>query len=167
MSKKNKKKHETNGSSGHADTTPAPASIPSGATKTGHVYTQSLPVKLDEEQLMAIRVDLTNATMARVGKEAEVAELRDEIKGLKDHEAKLVGQLEKGTEEGEVECQDYLLADQSVQTVRVDTGEVVGEPRAADAEDLQSDMFDEDDVAGTEHHDTPGEEDQELSEDRP
>lgn len=159
-----KKKTEANGTNGHAGTTPAPAD---GIERTERRrFTQDLPCRLSDEKLAEHRASLVAVTTERVETEARVALLREAIKGHKTREESLVGKIQHGTEDAPVECTEYLLPDNSVQTVRNDTGEVVG-VRTADAEDLQDDLFDEDDVPGAEHHDTPGGEEAELSEDHP
>ena len=150
-------KKKTNG---HAESNGAAETMPAEAKKVGQTYSMELQVKLDDEKLAAVRSELTTATVERVNKEAEVAYLRDEIKELKETEAKLVGKLERGSEEGQVYCQDYLLPTNEVQTVRTDTGEVV-RTRTAETDDLQDDLFPEDGL------DEPGEDGAEISEERP
>ncbi|MHB8531709.1 MAG: hypothetical protein ACYDC2_03205 [Solirubrobacteraceae bacterium] len=126
-----------------------PPHAPTGA-KMLRRYTDSLPVALAEDKAADLRTELVAATTQRVGKEAEVSYLREEIKGLKERESSIVGKLEAGSETSDDEVVQYLLPDNSVQAVRVDTGEIV-ESRTASAEDLQEGMFDENDEA-----DAPG-----------
>lgn len=170
MSKKKTKKHETNG---HADTTPAPAttpaSLPAGATEKRR-YTEELDVKNTDAQQAVMAGQLADVILEKGRIEDEKKEamggFNEKLKDLEAREKELAKDVHGGTHKEPVEVVEFLLPDNRIMCVRSDTSEIV-EERVADADDLQEPMFDEDSVPGTEHRDTPGEDEAaELSEDQ-
>lgn len=95
------------------------------ADQLAHVITQRL--QLNEE----------NATKNRAYREARA--------GFDEREKELADAVENNGRFDQVECIEAMLPDNSVRKYRLDTGEIVGEPRAATKEELQPDLFDDDD----------------------
>lgn len=154
MAKKKKiDEQHTNGTTNGAahDTTPPesakatekpelPQSVPPGSTERAR-YTEPLSTALTVEDVADLRARLVAATTERVAKEAEIAVLREAVKGLRGREESLVEQLNDGTREAPVECVEWLTPLNEIVVQRVDTGSII-ERRTATLEDLQQPMFD-------------------------
>ena len=76
----------------------------------------------------------------RMAKRNVLAKFRDEKAQLEENLSELATAVEQHTVTRDVECVDYLERGHIV-TVRQDTLEQVGEPKAASAEDLQEKIF--------------------------
>lgn len=171
-----KKKHETNG---HAEQTPAPetkdAGPPAGATERRR-YTEELSVKNTDTQQSVLAGQLADVILEKGRIEDEKKEamsgFNEKLKDLEAREKELASEVHSGTHKEPVEVVEYLLPTNEIQCVRSDTGEVL-ERRAADADDLQEDMFGGDDEGeptgeiDEETRDESLEEQSDLSEDRP
>lgn len=112
----------------------------------------------------AIEVDLTDAEIADKGRvlaglekeieaaksllKEECARLRSEVKVLEARRACVAGEIANGKGSVDVECEERLVFEtNALQTVRLDTGEVVHE-RALSAAERQGELFDASSVAG-------------------
>lgn len=103
-------------------------------------YTQMLPCKIDKEDVDRASAELAKLIRERgevlARKKAVNSNFREKIHFYDERLKELGTSIEGGTERRSVECVDYLLPTNEIQTVRVDTGEVI-ESRAATAEELQ------------------------------
>lgn len=123
-----------------------PQGLPPGAVPKER-FTEKLPVPVDPESIMQAAQSL-----AALADEQEVLdnERRDANAGFKERQSSIKDRqksLSKTVKEGvalqDVECQDWLLPDNQVWQVRLDTGEILkdeeGKPlsRTADKDDLQ------------------------------
>jgi len=112
----------------------------------------------------AIEVDLTDAEIADKGRvlaglekeieaakallKEECARLRSDVKLLEARRATVAGEIANGKGSVDVECEERLVFEtNSLQTMRLDTGEVVSE-RALSAAERQGELFDASSVAG-------------------
>ena len=112
----------------------------------------------------AIEIDLTDAEIADKGRvlaglekeieaaksllKEECARLRSEVKVLEARRACVAGEIANGKGSVDVECEERLVFEtNALQTVRLDTGEVVSE-RALSAAERQGELFDASSVAG-------------------
>jgi hypothetical protein len=119
---------------------------------------KSLPCPLPDLELIKMGSDLASLNL-------EIAELQEEkkeiaksfttrIDGKQETAAGLARRLKDGKGWREVECQDVLIPETNlVETVRMDTGDVVGTRVALDA-DLQLKLFEEEDRTGETEGDT-------------
>lgn len=129
-----KKKDKTNG------TTAEHTSAHDGERTERARYTEALSVPLSEARVAELRQELSTVTVERVGKENDVAVLKEAIKGLRDRETSIVGKLDDGTEEADVEVVEWVLTStKEVITERQDTLEIIAR-RGADSHDLQDDL---------------------------
>lgn len=123
-----------------------PAGLPPGAVPK-ETFTEQLPVPVDPASIMQAAQSL-----AALADEQEILdnERRDANAGFKERQSSIKDRqksLSKTVKEGvalqDVKCQDWLLPDNQVWTVRLDTGEILKDAddkpisRTADAEDLQ------------------------------
>ena len=98
-----------------------------------------LPVALSDPRRSVLEADLVRVTCERTEKDAELAALKVEIRGLAKSEASIAEVLRDGEEEQDVWCRERMTVEtNTVDLVRLDTGEVV-DTRAATSEDRQLD----------------------------
>ena len=131
MSKSVKRKQtQTNGTTGAA---------PSGAVERRR-YEEKLPCRIETEEHAKLSDELAATVREREEAEEErreaMAGFRERISGISDRQKKLAQCVEQHTVQRTVEVVEYLLPNNEMQTVRVDTGEVL-ESRAAEKDDLQ------------------------------
>lgn len=127
-------------------TTETPKTDAAHAPSIRHRFIQKLACRIDEPALVTMAEG-----MAQLFEDLDAAEA-DRAEAMREHKATITGikekmkSLAKGvrshTEMRDVECIERLTATQSIEVVRLDTGEVI-EERAADAMDLQDDLFQE------------------------
>lgn len=124
----------------------APTATASGSVDRG-TETRRLPVAIADEEKIA----KSARELARVLHEQDAIKtkqreknegFRAELKELRERVSELADTVEKHTELKEITCRIVLKADQSVDIVRTDTGEVV-ENRAAKKDELQDELFPE------------------------
>jgi hypothetical protein len=127
-----------------------------GAVKKG-AHVEKLPVRIERD-----KVEAKAKKMAIVIREREEvleekreanAEYRSKLNHFDEQLTELAASVESATEAKNVECIDYLLPTNEIQTVRTDTGEVV-ETRAATSDELQAKLpLDADDEVSREFPD--------------
>ncbi len=154
MARKSKKEKTAEAARAHAngngngaahDTIPPPkVEVLTGHQRPGGVerarFVEALPCKMDAAEIETLRGKLVAVTIERVGKEAELAGCRETVKALCKREDSLVEQLRDEAEIRDVDCVERLYVEtNSVDTIRLDTGEVV-RTREATAEDRQEDL---------------------------
>lgn len=139
----------------------ADAADASGDAETRRKLEERFPTR---KVTKAIEVDLTDAEIADKGRvlaglekeieaaksllKEECARLRSEVKVLEARRACVAGEIANGKGSVDVECEERLVFEtNALQTVRLDTGEVVHE-RALSAAERQGELFDASAVAG-------------------
>lgn len=117
-------------------------------------FTQVLPVKLTQNELVARGRALTERLAALDEKRAEAADsakrFKDQITVIDDHCRTLRRTIESESEDRDVECEERIDRVRRIATVvRLDTGEVVSE-RKLELDDVQAGLFAEDSVVAFE-----------------
>ncbi len=134
MAKRNKKKDDTNGTSGEAQ----PEEIERKRT------TMQLPCAIRPE-LVAMKGDelakvVNLRLLLKEDKRTVLAGYREKLNHYDEQEKQLAGDIAQHTETRDVECIEYLItATQKVRVVRTDTLETVSE-RDATADDVQDEI---------------------------
>ncbi len=123
---------------------PRPADMPPRREELGKPHTREVPCTGDPAELEACALTLVGlieeeAKVKEQKREAN-AKYREKLAGLDDRKTKISGALKSHRVLKPALVQEYLCADNMVEVVRVDTGEVV-EKRVAESRDLQPDLF--------------------------
>lgn len=129
-----------------------PSKLPKGATEIRR-HKEKLPVKIDEATVALQATELAKTIRLREVVLEEKREANSAYRKKLDHFDEKLKEHAQAVEQhcvsATVECIDYLLPNNEVQTVRTDTGEVVG-TRTAESKDLQTNVpgtdDDDDDV---------------------
>lgn len=135
---KNKK---TNGHAVHGPET----DVAEGASKPVEIdrYEELLPCRIDEDLVHSKAIELAAVIRTRESvleeKRAANAEYRDQLAAFDSRLLELAEAVEGKIEKRNVLCVEFLLPNNEVQTVRQDTGEIVGK-RTATPEELQQEI---------------------------
>lgn len=120
------------------------ATEPASGDSTLREYSQDLAIECTAEQLAEYACELAEVVCEVERLDEERARFaraqRDQRKPLEALQSKIAHILESGRHLVPVDCRDLLLAGGTLRSVRLDTGEVLGE-RPASAEERQRSMF--------------------------
>ena len=116
-----------------------PPNVPTGAIERDR-YEEKLPCIVDANAKNNAAAQLAACVRAlaalKVERREAMAGFKKKMNGIEDRQAEYASTVENGTEMRNVDCVDYLLANNEVMTVRTDTGEVL-DSRTATPEELQ------------------------------
>lgn len=113
-------------------------------------FRQPLPCKVVDSEKLAEKADelatvVNERLRVKQEKREANARFREQIAAFDEREKTLAFDVSSKTEERFVDCVERLTATNTVETVRLDTNEIIG-TRAARAEELQDPLFGVDDL---------------------
>lgn len=143
--KTSKKTARINGANGSAEHDTLPPSSPDPHEPVIRKrFKQKLPVRIGDE-LVSAKADKLAKTIhernaVRLKRREANAEFREQLAYFDEMLESLATDVELHTESRDVECVERLTAQNEIETVRLDTGEILS-TRTAEARDLQEDLL--------------------------